>query len=143
MAFIRAKSVDGREYYQLVENYREDGRHRQRVLAHLGTSPDVGAAIERHTKDLENLRGTMAHRTSVLNHAHWYYDQEDPLGEHKVGGQIPRPDPNDRPGVRRRRWYKEAEGYWRIRDEIDAATREISRHEERLSALREYRAKEI
>jgi hypothetical protein len=47
MAFVRTKRVSGREYFQLVENYRdEDGRHRQRVLAHLGQNPTVEAAIE-------------------------------------------------------------------------------------------------
>ncbi len=46
MAFVRTKRVGGREYYQLVESYRENDKVRQRVLAHLGRSPTVEAAIE-------------------------------------------------------------------------------------------------
>jgi len=46
VAFIRKKRVNGREYYQLVENYRDDGKHRQRVLAHLGKHSTIEAAIE-------------------------------------------------------------------------------------------------
>jgi len=36
LAFIRKKRVNGKEYAQVVENYREDGKVRQRVLLHLG-----------------------------------------------------------------------------------------------------------
>jgi response regulator RpfG family c-di-GMP phosphodiesterase len=36
MAFVRTKRVDGTDYAQVVENYREDGKVRQRVLLHLG-----------------------------------------------------------------------------------------------------------
>ena len=45
MAFVRSKNVNGRRYYQLVENYREGGKHRQRVLAHLGKHPTLKDAI--------------------------------------------------------------------------------------------------
>jgi hypothetical protein len=37
MAFVRKKKVNGKEYAQLVENFREGGKVRQRVLLHLGT----------------------------------------------------------------------------------------------------------
>lgn len=37
MAFIRKKTVHGKEYAQLVESYREGDKVRQRVLLHLGT----------------------------------------------------------------------------------------------------------
>ena len=36
MTFVRKKRVNGYEYYQLVESYRENGKVRQRTLAHLG-----------------------------------------------------------------------------------------------------------
>jgi hypothetical protein len=36
MAFIRKKKVAGKEYAQVVENYREGGKVKQRVLLHLG-----------------------------------------------------------------------------------------------------------
>ncbi len=45
MAFVRTKKVAGGEYRQLVENYREDGRVRQRVLVHLGACPNVEDAL--------------------------------------------------------------------------------------------------
>lgn len=36
MAFIRRKRVKGRIYFQLVENVKEDGKARQKVVKHLG-----------------------------------------------------------------------------------------------------------
>lgn len=47
MAFVRAKRQGDRSYYQLVENRREGGRVRQRVLAHLGHYSSLEAAIGR------------------------------------------------------------------------------------------------
>jgi len=58
--FIRKKRVDGREYHQLVENYREDGQVRQRVLAHLGTHATLEEAIE-------HLPGSIDLRRRVLD----------------------------------------------------------------------------
>ena len=47
MAFYRTKRVHGKEYRQLVENYRdESGKHKQRVLAHLGRYETVEEAAE-------------------------------------------------------------------------------------------------
>lgn len=46
MAFVRYKTVKGRRYYQLVRNYREDGKHRQRVLCHLGQHESLDEAIK-------------------------------------------------------------------------------------------------
>ena len=45
MAFVRKKRSGGHDYYQLVENYREDGKHKQRVLAYLGKHATVEDAI--------------------------------------------------------------------------------------------------
>jgi hypothetical protein len=45
LAFVRKKRVGDREYWQLVENYREGGKHRQRFLAHLGAYDSLDAAI--------------------------------------------------------------------------------------------------
>ncbi len=56
MAFVRTKRVDGNEYHQLVESYRENGRMRQRVLAHLGKASTLEEAIQDTTKELEKLR---------------------------------------------------------------------------------------
>lgn len=45
MAFIRSKTVGGKKYYQLVQNYRDAGRHRQKVLCHLGINDNFEGAI--------------------------------------------------------------------------------------------------
>lgn len=47
-----------RDYYQLVENYREKGvkTPRQRVLMHLGTHPTVDDALEAWPKEIRRLR---------------------------------------------------------------------------------------
>ncbi len=42
MAFIRGKWHGGRCYYYLVENYREDGHTRQRVIRYIGTKRPRG-----------------------------------------------------------------------------------------------------
>ena len=47
MTYIRTKKIGGKyEYRQLVETYREDGKHRQRVLAHLGKHETLEEAID-------------------------------------------------------------------------------------------------
>lgn len=45
MAYVRKKKTKGREYYQLVEGRRENGKVKQRVLAHLGDCPTVAKAL--------------------------------------------------------------------------------------------------
>jgi hypothetical protein len=45
LAFIRKKTVDGKEYAQVVENYREGDKVRQRVLLHLGRYSPAEALI--------------------------------------------------------------------------------------------------
>ena len=54
MAFVRDKVVNGKTYYQLVENRRVFGKHRQEVLCHLGKHPSVETAIE-HTRQKAKL----------------------------------------------------------------------------------------
>jgi hypothetical protein len=46
MAFVRHKRVGGKDYAQIVENYREDGKVRQRVLLHLGRVSPARALVE-------------------------------------------------------------------------------------------------
>jgi hypothetical protein len=46
MAFVRPKEVNGYTYYQLVKSERVDGKHRQRMLMHLGRHRSVEAALE-------------------------------------------------------------------------------------------------
>jgi chromosome segregation ATPase len=55
VAFVRTKRVGEHEYRQLVENYRENGHHRQRVLAHLGHADTVEDAIEDARRKLADL----------------------------------------------------------------------------------------
>lgn len=43
--FVRKKSGKGRDYYQLVEGYRVEGKVRQRVLLHLGQYATVDEAL--------------------------------------------------------------------------------------------------
>ncbi len=45
MAYVRKKKTKGREYYQLVEGRRENGKVRQKVLVHLGDCPSVEKAL--------------------------------------------------------------------------------------------------
>ena len=53
MAFIRSKKVHGHEYYQVVHNYRDHGKHRQKVLVHLGKHSSIELAI---TAERENFQ---------------------------------------------------------------------------------------
>jgi transcriptional regulator with XRE-family HTH domain len=45
MAFVRRKKMHSKHYYQLVRNDRVAGKHRQKVLCHLGVHDSIGAAI--------------------------------------------------------------------------------------------------
>jgi DNA-binding XRE family transcriptional regulator len=45
MVFVRRKKMHGKHYYQLVRNSREGGKHRQKVLCHLGVHDSIEAAI--------------------------------------------------------------------------------------------------
>ena len=40
MAFVRTKTVKGKKYRYLVENYREEGKVRQRIIEYLGAVED-------------------------------------------------------------------------------------------------------
>jgi hypothetical protein len=58
--YVRRKSVPRGDkqhtYYQIVEGYREGGKVRQRVLAHLGTNPTPEAAIEAWEREAAQWR---------------------------------------------------------------------------------------
>jgi DNA-binding XRE family transcriptional regulator len=45
MVFVRRKKMGGKHYYQLVRNDRVAGKHRQKVLCHLGVHDSIEAAI--------------------------------------------------------------------------------------------------
>lgn len=55
MAFVRFKTVKGKRYYQVVRNYREDGKHKQEVLCHLGLYKTIDEAIDHHRNTARNL----------------------------------------------------------------------------------------
>lgn len=56
MAFVRAKKVKGKEYYQLVESRRVNGKPRQKVLVHLGRHSSVDAALEEWPEGIRRLQ---------------------------------------------------------------------------------------
>jgi len=57
MAFVRYKVVKGKKYYQWVSNYRENGKHKQKVLYHLGpNTPTPEAKISEEKKQLAHYR---------------------------------------------------------------------------------------
>jgi hypothetical protein len=56
MAYVRTKKTRGREYYQLVEGRRENGKVRQKVLVHLGDCPSVSVALRRWPARIVKLR---------------------------------------------------------------------------------------
>lgn len=41
MAFIRKKKVKGKNYYYIVESYKENGAVKQRVLGYIGTADNL------------------------------------------------------------------------------------------------------
>jgi hypothetical protein len=57
MAFVRTKKVKGKEYYQLVESRRVDGKPRQKVLVHLGRHPSVDDALREWSEAISRLQG--------------------------------------------------------------------------------------
>ena len=65
---IREKRSGGHDYYQLVENYREGGKHRQRVLAYLGkhaTVEDAAAELKEKLATLEPYVVAFSSETST------------------------------------------------------------------------------
>ncbi len=69
MAFIRTKVVKGHKYYQLVENYRDkerNGKHRQRVIHHLGKYVSVEQKLRTlRTKEAGERRTAAARQAEV------------------------------------------------------------------------------
>src|SRR5215213_5468772 len=68
MVFVRRKKKHGKHYYQLVRNDRVGGKHRQKVLCHLGVHDSIEAAIadtqrqvDHHEKEAAS-REEKAHR---------------------------------------------------------------------------------
>jgi len=51
--FIRAKKIDGRTYYYLVEGRREGGKVRQKILKYLGVKQPSREELERIIKEVK------------------------------------------------------------------------------------------
>lgn len=117
MAFIRAKKGKKGTYYQLVENYREDGRVRQRVLCHLGRNPTLEAAIEERERYLAwAQRGEQRCREEARLPRHYQ--------EH--------PDQMPARGSSGRRWVQ---SYWRRLEEAEHYAHMAQRHATKLKEL--------
>ena len=57
MVFVRKKKAkQGNDYYQLVENRRDDGKVRRRVILHLGANATVDYALKSWPREASRLR---------------------------------------------------------------------------------------
>jgi hypothetical protein len=56
--FARVKESRQREYLQIVENYREEGKIRQRVVLYIGHYASIEVALQRMPQDRRALRST-------------------------------------------------------------------------------------
>ena len=59
--YIRRVNSRGREYNQLVRSYRESGKVKQEVIAHLGELKDEDEALKYWPQEIELLRHTRQH----------------------------------------------------------------------------------
>jgi hypothetical protein len=59
--YVRTVSSRGREYNQLVRSYRENGKVKQEVIAHLGELTSADEALEYWPQEVELLRRTGQH----------------------------------------------------------------------------------
>jgi hypothetical protein len=46
VAYVRRKRLKGRDYYYLVESYRQNGKVKTRTLQYLGTTPQVPSQFQ-------------------------------------------------------------------------------------------------
>ena len=59
--YVRTVTSRGREYNQLVRSYREDGKVKQEVIAHLGELTSAHEALEFWPQEVALLRHTGQH----------------------------------------------------------------------------------
>ncbi len=88
MAFVRSKTVGGNEYYQLVRNYREEGKHRQEVIKHLGKHRSLREAIEAKQREIKELKSEITHWSKVARHIDNDFAVRD-LINGEYGGKFP------------------------------------------------------
>ena len=60
MMFIRQKIIGNKPRFYLVENHREDGKVRQKVLAYLGSHNSIEGAIAQQRRWLAHSKGPEA-----------------------------------------------------------------------------------
>lgn len=93
MAFVRRKTINGKDKFYLVENKRVDGKVRQKVLCYLGESDTVEGAIAELGDRIERCKGfTQRGRKRAAEckermHPSWLQDGEVPPRRRK-GGQF-------------------------------------------------------
>ena len=80
MASLQAYQSHGRRYYRIVESFRENGRPRIRVLAHLGRVEDI-LRLHQQERTALTLSSVSAGAVTALHHL---------AGELDVGGRIDR-----------------------------------------------------
>jgi hypothetical protein len=61
MVYVRTVNSRGQEYNQLVRSYRENGRVKQEVIAHLGELTSADEALEYWPQEIRLLRRTGQH----------------------------------------------------------------------------------
>jgi hypothetical protein len=54
--YIRSKTLDGKDYFQVVEGRREGGKVKQSILVSLGSCPTVAEATARWRRRLTRMR---------------------------------------------------------------------------------------
>ena len=58
MASLQKYTTGGRQYWRIVESYREDGRPKIRVVKHLGTVANLLSLLESRENDLLQVSST-------------------------------------------------------------------------------------
>lgn len=67
MAFVRKKTIKGREYHYLVESYRDNGKVKQKTLAYLGRHPSVQAKVEWLGRRVNLYRGHIEENRALIH----------------------------------------------------------------------------
>lgn len=137
MSYVRVKRVKGKEYRQLVESYREDGKPRQRVIAHLGQYPSLEAALEDLPHRIADYRSRAAawcsQALSEIDKTVWPGSRHALWSERiQCGEQVPRP----RRGGGGQKPYSR---YWQLIDMADFYERRANLMDEKLRKLRAVR----
>jgi hypothetical protein len=149
MAFVRAKQLRGKTYYALVENHREGGKVRQKVLASLGDSGDLLAALDRYQWLAKTCNTYAVYQVErFLRARETYYRKQY---AEKLGAfwnrQAPKPEPVSVAALADADWQRKAEAekskpaeylriaeaienfakVWTDRRGLDGETRQVSR----------------